>query len=96
MKMMMPNNQLNDAMAMALRKELYTGTLDEMVSAWLKAEGATGSHLMGLWQSYWNIKAVPAGHHNYRERTWLGSLGYTQVPLADRKLSYWRARAIAP
>lgn len=43
---------LNDAMYTALRTQLYTGAVNDMVVAMLKAQGASGSNLNDLWRSF--------------------------------------------
>lgn len=44
--------QLNDAMYAALRTQLYTGAVNDMLVQWLLDGGATGSDLNDLWRSY--------------------------------------------
>ncbi len=53
-------DQINDAQVRSLRKEDYQGQLNEMLAAWLQAEGAVGDDLMRLWWSCFNIRSTIA------------------------------------
>jgi hypothetical protein len=58
--------QLNSAMYTALRADLYTGSVNDMLVAMLKAQGATGSDLSDLWRSFFiqelSLSTLPTGN----------------------------------
>lgn len=83
--------QLNDAQMSALRKEGYTGSLNDMMIQWLKSTGAIGNSINDLWMSY--LLLEPSTQLNDKMFSWLTGLGYEQSTLADKQLQYWTDRA---
>lgn len=48
--------QINDAMYTALRTQLYTGAVNDMLVQWLTDKGATGSSIDDLWRSFFVLQ----------------------------------------
>jgi len=89
-------NQINDTVRDTLEKEGYTGTISDMLSAWLLSTGATGDNINDLWKSYFDTNLIPAGQFNNRMFTWLKSESAVGKSLNDLKLDYWQKRLAFP
>lgn len=90
------NDQVNEATRSALAKDGYIGQLNQMLTAWLRTEGAVGYDLMSLWLSFFDIKLIADGQFNERMQGWLTSEGFGYATLSDSQLGYWRNRANTP
>ena len=92
---MATDNQINDLIFLALAA--FTGeTLNERLISWLKSEGATGSQLTDLWNSFFDVKVITGTTYNDRMVKWLLSEGATGDTFNDLQYSYWRTRVETP
>lgn len=74
----------NDAIYSKL--SAYSGTINDKIAAWLKANGATGGSYMDLWMSY---LSAYSGSFNDRLRAWLVAQGASGSTVTDLWNDYW-------
>ena len=87
----MPN--LTDARFEALRVLVPAAppTTNDMLRAYLLANGGSGNHLNDLWRSFFLANGATPGHHNDMARQFLDGQGFTQPHLNDAWLAFWLA-----
>lgn len=84
--------QINDGRFEALDTQGYLGSIGDMTAAWLKVAGASGNSIDDLWNSRFDLAAIPAGARPDREVAFYLSEGATGGHIDDLELSFWQAQ----
>ena len=88
----MPVKSITDARFQALQAKGYTGTTNDKILQWLRANGATAKNIPDAWTQFLAARGFGGtkkrGDQQY---AWLGSLAgmTTSKQISDRWLYFW-------
>lgn len=66
-------------------------TTNDMLRAYLLANGGVGASLNDLWYTFFLANGATAGHHNDMAKEFLVAQGFTQPHLNDAWMAFWLA-----
>jgi len=69
-------------------------TTNDMLRAYLLANGGTGVSLNDLWYSFFIAQGIAPGHHNDMAKAFLVAEGFLQPHLNDAWLAFWLAGGV--